>query len=131
MGLRAHRRISGSHNNSRKPPPSALRPNTCCTTMTANMGTLLLDCHQHWYSGASVLPHSPNLNAVCERFIGSLRRECLDHILFINERQLHKLVQDNVLYLYRARPHQCIGHRLPDPSPEQSPVSTALLQSIV
>jgi len=74
------------------------------------------------------LPHSPNLNAVCERFIGSLRRECLDHILFINERQLHKLVKEYVLYFNRARPHQGIGQRLPVPIHEQSTITTERLQ---
>jgi putative transposase len=59
-------------------------------------------------------PQSPNLNAICERFIGSLRRECLDHILILNERQLHRVVKDYVWYFNRARPHQGIDQRLPD-----------------
>jgi putative transposase len=47
--------------------------------------------------------------------LGSVRRECLDHILILSERQLRKAVKDYVWYFNRARPHQGLGQRLPDP----------------
>ncbi len=80
-------------------------------------------------------PQSPNLNAICERFIGSLHRECLDHLLILNERQVVKLVKAYGLYCNRARPHQGIGPRRLDPveSPSIMPPgsSRVMAQSVL
>jgi putative transposase len=57
---------------------------------------------------------APKANAKCERLMGSVRRECLDHILIINERQLGKTIAEYVAYYNHARPHQGIGQRIPD-----------------
>jgi transposase InsO family protein len=56
---------------------------------------------------------APKANAVCERFLESVRPECLDHILFVGERQLHRVIKEYVEYFNRARPHQGIGQRIP------------------
>ena len=45
-------------------------------------------------------------NAVCERFMRSVRQECLDHILIISERQLLRIVKEYVEYFNHVRPHQ-------------------------
>ncbi|MFC1960238.1 integrase core domain-containing protein [Chloroflexota bacterium] len=58
---------------------------------------------------------APKANAICERFIGSVRRECLDHMLILNERHLNRLTGEYVDYFNHARPHQGIGQRIPDP----------------
>jgi transposase InsO family protein len=58
---------------------------------------------------------APQANAICERFIGSVRRECLDHVLILSERHLHRVIGEYVAYFNRARPHQGIGQRIPDP----------------
>jgi len=58
---------------------------------------------------------APKANAICERFIGSVRRECLDHMLILNERHLHRIIGEYVEYFNCARPHQGIGQRIPDP----------------
>lgn len=52
---------------------------------------------------------APKANAICERFIGSVRRECLDHILILNERHLQRQIREYVAYFNHARPHQGIG----------------------
>lgn len=39
----------------------------------------------------TIPPKSPNLNAICERFLGGLRRECLDHILILGEDHLRRV----------------------------------------
>ena len=58
---------------------------------------------------------APRANSICERFMGSVRRECLDHILILSERHLHRVIGEYVAYFNRARPHQGIGQRIPDP----------------
>jgi putative transposase len=56
---------------------------------------------------------TPQANAVCERFLGSVRRECLDHYLIFHEKQLQRLLNNYVLYFNQARPHQGLGQRIP------------------
>ena len=59
-------------------------------------------------------PRSPNLNPVCERFLGSVRRECLDHMVILSERQLRGVLKEYVeIYFNRARPHQGLRHGIP------------------
>src|SRR5258707_14547989 len=50
--------------------------------------------------------HAPRANAICERFLLSVRRECLDHILILHEKQLHRVLRAYVTYFNQARPHQ-------------------------
>src|SRR5882762_7039566 len=69
-------------------------------------------------SGIKVLrtPYrTPQANAVCERFLGSVRRECLDHFLILHEKQLHRLLKEYVLYFNQGRPHQRLKQRIPAP----------------
>jgi transposase InsO family protein len=57
---------------------------------------------------------TPNMNAVCERFIGSARRECLDHVLILGERHMLSLLNEYAFeYFNHSRPHQGIGQRVP------------------
>ena len=75
-------------------------------------------------SGIQVLrtPHqAPRANAMCERFLGSVRRECLDHLLILSERHLQRVLTEYVGYFNHARPHQGIQQRVPEgpPTPDQ------------
>ena len=65
---------------------------------------------------------APKANAICERFLGSLRRECLDFCLILGERHLHHTLKDYVCYFNHARPHQGIAQSIPCP-PESLPHS--------
>jgi len=56
---------------------------------------------------------APRANAACERFLGSVRRECLDHFLILSERHLHRAMKDYQEYFNHARPHQGIRQRVP------------------
>ncbi len=58
--------------------------------------------------------HAPQANAICERFLGSVRRECLDHLLILHEKQLQRVLNAYVHYFNLARPHQGIKQQIPE-----------------
>jgi putative transposase len=58
--------------------------------------------------------HTPRANAICERFLGSVRRECLDHLFILQEKQLGRVLHAYVQYFNRARPHQGITQQIPE-----------------
>jgi putative transposase len=60
--------------------------------------------------------HTPRANATCERFLRSVRHECLDHLLILHEKQLQRVLNSYVAYFNQARPHQGIAQQIPDPS---------------
>jgi transposase InsO family protein len=49
--------------------------------------------------------HSPWQNPYCERLIGSIRRECLDHFIVFNERGLHRTLKSYFEYYEQSRTH--------------------------
>ena len=69
---------------------------------------------------------TPNANAICERFVGSLRRECLDHMLVLNRKHLNVITRDYVDYYNRNRPHQGLAKSIPIP-PDGPPASGELI----
>jgi transposase InsO family protein len=58
--------------------------------------------------------HAPRANAICERFLRSVRQECLDHLLILHEKQLQRVLNAYVMYFNQARPHQGIGQQIPE-----------------
>jgi putative transposase len=60
--------------------------------------------------------HAPRANAICERFLRSVRQECLDHLFILQEKQLQRVLNAYVSYFNQARPHQGIGQQIPDTS---------------
>ena len=74
-------------------------------------------------------PRAPRANAICERFVGSLRRECLDHVLVIGVLQLVRILKEYSSYFNHSRPHQGIGQRIPEvvPSPPAKPKAGKLI----
>ena len=62
---------------------------------------------------------APRANGTCERFLGSVRRECLDHLPILGERHLARVLREYVTFFNRARPHQGLGQALPEPSPRE------------
>ena len=66
--------------------------------------------------------HVPVMNSVCERFIGSVRRECLDHVLILSEAGMRSLLEEYVRYHNEFRPHQGLGQQIPARAEEGAPV---------
>jgi len=67
---------------------------------------------------------APRANAICERFIGSLKRECLDHRFILHAYQLHRLLREYGDYYNRSRPHQGIEQRVPTRYEPDYPLSS-------
>jgi transposase len=58
-------------------------------------------------------PQAPRANAICERVIGTLRRELLDQVLIVNEHHLRQVLTEYLLHYNNARPHRSLGQLTP------------------
>jgi transposase InsO family protein len=58
-------------------------------------------------------PGAPRANAICERMIGTLRRELLDRILIVNERHLRQILTTYLHHFNAARPHRALAQLAP------------------
>jgi len=79
---------------------------SCATKAEPNIGTR--------GSGTGVVPDA---NAHQERLCGTVRRECLDHVIIFNERHLYWILKEYVAWYNHGRLHQGID-RIPDAYPE-------------
>ena len=66
-------------------------------------------------------PQSPWENPFAERLIGSIRRECLDHVLVLSERHLRRILTRYFAYYHRARTHLSVEKDAPDGRPIERP----------
>jgi putative transposase len=57
---------------------------------------------------------TPRMNAICERLVGTLRRELLDRSLILGEAHLRAALAEYQEHYNAARPYQGIGQRIPD-----------------
>ncbi len=64
---------------------------------------------------------APRANAIVERFLRSVRRECLDHLLPLGEAHLRRALGEYVAYFNAARPHQGLRQRVPMPGAAPGP----------
>jgi len=62
-------------------------------------------------------PHSPWQNPFAERLIGSIRRECLNHVLVLDDRHLRRILARYFSYYHRARTHLALDKDAPDVRP--------------
>jgi transposase InsO family protein len=59
-------------------------------------------------------PHTSQMDAVCERVIGTIRRECLDWLIPVSEPHLRRTLRSWVKHYNRGRPHMALGPGIPD-----------------
>jgi hypothetical protein len=64
-------------------------------------------------------PLSPWQNPFVERLIGSIRRECLEHVIVLNETHLRRTLTRYISYYHTARTHLSLGKDAPTPRPVQ------------
>lgn len=58
-------------------------------------------------------PQAPRADAICERIIGTLRREFLDQLLILNEHHLRRVLTEYMVHYNTARPHRALGQLPP------------------
>jgi len=74
-----------------------------------------------------IAPRAPWQNPFAERVIGSIRRECLDHVIVFNERHLRRLLRSYLAYYNATRPHQALHNNSPHPRDVQPPACGRIL----
>jgi putative transposase len=73
-------------------------------------------------------PHSPWQNPFAERLIGSIRRECLNHVLVLDERHLRRILTRYFAYYSQARTHLALDKDAPDPRPIEPPAAGKIVE---
>ena len=68
-----------------------------------------------------IAPRSPWQSPYVERFIGSLRRECLDHVIVLNQAHLRRALQSYLAYYHCCRTHLSLDKDAPEPRRVQPP----------
>ena len=71
-------------------------------------------------------PYSPKANAICERVIGTIRRECLDWLIPLSEAHLRSILKSWVGHYNHGRPHMALGPGVPDPPSAVAQFATQL-----
>jgi transposase InsO family protein len=71
-------------------------------------------------------PHSPKANAICERVIGTIRRDCLDWLIPLSESHLRSILRAWAGHYNHGRPHMALGPGVPDPPSVVVPSATPL-----
>ena len=75
-------------------------------------------------------PRSPWQNAFVERLIGSIRRECLDHVVVLNRRHLARLLKRYFAYYHDSRTHLALSKDAPQPRPVMSQGRIVAIQQV-
>jgi putative transposase len=73
-------------------------------------------------------PQAPRANAICERIIGTLRRELLDRVLIVNEHHLRRALTEYLRHYNAARPHRSLGQLTPAQAETQPPQTMNLAE---
>ena len=78
-----------------------------------------------------IAPRSPWQNPYVGRLIGTLRCECLDHVVVLNETHLRRLLRDHLVYYHSARTHLSLGKDSPEPRPVERPDQGGIVEMLM
>jgi len=85
-------------------------------------GAHFRECLKHFeIEEVKIAPRAPWQNLYVERLIGSIRRECLDHVIVLNEDHLHRILTEYFAYYHHARTHLALGRNAPMPRAVEPP----------
>jgi hypothetical protein len=68
-----------------------------------------------------IAPQSPWQNPFAERLIGSIRRECLDHVIVLSEAHLRRILRGYLAYYHDSRTHRALDRNAPNPRLIETP----------
>ena len=71
--------------------------------------------------------NAPNMNAIAERFVRSIRSECLERMIFFGESSLRRAADEFIVHYHAERPHQGIGNVLIQPE-HPAPLTTGTVR---
>jgi hypothetical protein len=74
---------------------------------------------------------APNVNAFAECWVRTLRSECLDQLLIINEAHLRRVLNEYLAYYTSRRPHQSLNQQSPIPRPQVPPYGHVLKTKVL
>ncbi len=60
------------------------------------------------------------MNAYAERFVQTVKQECLDRMILTSQAQLEYAISEFLIYYHRERPHEGLGGRMIDPHPQDT-----------
>src|SRR6202162_5315100 len=116
LQLRPTRLRSGLRSRCAKPSPGTTAPRYMLRDRDRIFGKEFVD--QVKAMGIKQVlsaPRSPWQRAYVERMIGSIRRECLDHVLVFHETSLRRILRSYLDYYHRSRTHLSYGKDSPEP----------------
>ena len=111
-------RPSGRRSNSWRPSPGRPpRDTSCAIAMRCTGSRSRGESQSMGIHEVKTAPRSPWQNPYVERLIGTLRRECLDHVVVLNETHLRRLLSGYLIYYHGARTHLSLEKDAPEPRP--------------
>ncbi len=75
-----------------------------------------------------IAPRSPRQNPYVERLIGSIRRECLDHVIVFNGNHLRRVLSSYLHYYHGSRTHLALNKDAPQPRPIEPPTTGRIVE---
>ena len=79
-----------------------------------NVPQFNLDYASFGIKGVRISIQAPKMNAIAERFVGSIRREAFDYFILFHENQIKNILKEYITYYNSLRPHQGIAQKIPN-----------------